>query len=402
MSGPDASTEAGIEEEGSALAPPTMRALLGYFLRLGSLGFGGPIALAGYMQRDLVERRRWVSKQDYVEGLALAQLAPGPLAAQLAIYLGWVRGKVLGATLVSAAFILPSFFMVLVLSALYVELEGLSWMQGAFYGIGAAVIAIIARSAVKLVKMTLRRDRLLWIIFAISALVTAWTESEIISLFLIAGLVTLFIRAAPGWVRGRGAAALAPESLSWVLSGIHGPAPAGLLFEVGLYFAEAGAFVFGSGLAIVPFLYAGVVNDFGWLSEQQFLDAVAVAMITPGPVVITVAFIGYLVAGLAGAAVASFAVFLPCYLFVVIPAPFYRRFADNRSLKAFVDGVTAAATGAIAGAAFVLGRRAIFDFPTALLAAATLVVLLRFRKIPEPVVIVAAGVLGILFKSVLP
>lgn len=394
-------TETGARPE-EDVAPPPMRAFLGYFLRLGSLGFGGPIALAGYMQRDLVERRRWISKQDYVEGLALAQLAPGPLAAQLAIYLGWVRGKVLGATLVSAAFILPSFVMVLLLSAAYVQFEGIAWMQGAFYGIGAAVIAIIARSAVKLVKLTLGRDWLLWGIFGASGLVTAWTESEIVWLFLAAGLVALFVKAPPGWLRGRGPAMVAPGPLSWILSGIDGPASAGLLTTIGLYFAEAGAFVFGSGLAIVPFLHAGVVNDFGWLSERQFLDAVAVAMITPGPVVITVAFIGYLVGGLAGATVASIGVFLPCYLFVVIPAPFYRRFAGNRSLKAFVDGVTAAATGAIAGAAFVLGRRAIFDLPTTLLAVATLLLLLRFRKAPEPLVIVAAGVLGIVIKEVLP
>jgi chromate transporter len=395
-------TEAAARPEEAVAAPPPMRAFLGYFLRLGSLGFGGPIALAGYMQRDLVERRRWISKQDYVEGLALAQLAPGPLAAQLAIYLGWVRGKVLGATLVSAAFILPSFVMVLLLSAAYVQLEGIAWMQGAFYGIGAAVIAIIARSAVKLVKLTLGRDWLLWAIFGVSGLVTAWTESEIVWLFLVAGLVALFVRAPPAWSRGRGAAMVAPGPLGWILSGVDGPASAGLLTTIGLYFAEAGAFVFGSGLAIVPFLHAGVVKDFGWLSEQQFLDAVAVAMITPGPVVITVAFIGYLVGGLAGATVAAIGVFLPCYLFVVIPAPFYRRFAGNRSLKAFVAGVTAAATGAIAGAAFVLGRRAIFDPPTMLLAVATLLLLLRFRRAPEPLVIVAAGVLGIVIKEVLP
>jgi chromate transporter len=176
---------------------------------------------------------------------------------------------------------------------------------------------------------------------------------------------------------------VAPGPLSWILSGVDGSVSAGLLATLGLYFAEAGAFVFGSGLAIVPFLHAGVVKDFGWLSEQQFLDAVAVAMITPGPVVITVAFIGYLVSGLAGATVAAIGVFLPCYLFVVIPAPFYRRFAGNRSLKAFVDGVTAAATGAIAGAAFVLGHRAIYDLPTILIAVATLLLLLRFRRRPN-------------------
>src|SRR6266545_2331465 len=178
-------------------APVTLRRFVAYFLRLGALGFGGPIALAGYMQRDLVERRRWIRKEDYVQGLALAQLAPGPLAAQLAIYLGWVRARVWGATVVAGAFILPSFIMVLALSALYLHFGGLAWMQGAFYGIGAAVIAIIARSAVKLVRMTLRRDWLLWGVFAANAIVTAWTEAEIIWLFLSSGALILVVRALP-------------------------------------------------------------------------------------------------------------------------------------------------------------------------------------------------------------
>jgi len=166
------------------------------------------------------------------------------------------------------------------------------------------------------------------------------------------------------------------------------------------FFTKAGAFVFGSGLAIVPFLYGGVVREHGWLTDQQFLDAVAVAMITPGPVVITVAFIGYLVQGLGGAVLAALGVFLPCYLFVVIPAPFYARFADNPRLKAFVDGVTAAATGAIAGAVYVLARRAIIDIPTILIFASTLACLVWLKRVPEPVVIAVVGIASVLFRAV--
>ena len=370
--------------------------LVAYFVRLGALGFGGPIALVGYMQRDLVERRRWYSKQDYLQGLALAQLAPGPLAAQLAIYLGWLRSGTLGATLVSLAFILPSFVMVLALSAVYVRYQGLVWMTGAFYGIGAAVIAIIARSALKLVRMTLARDVVLWALFVVSAVVTAVTESEIIWVFLLSGVVALIAKAPP-W-RLRGIAVLAPWP--WLISGLHGPASASTLWTIAWYFAEAGAVVFGSGLAIVPFLHGGVVNDFHWLTERQFLDAVAVAMITPGPVVITVAFIGYLVAGPLGATAAAIGVFLPCYLFVVIPASYFRRAVDDARVRAFVDGVTAAATGAIAGAAFVLGKRAVFDVPTALICIATLVVLARVKRVPEPIVIVVAGIVGIVVQTI--
>ena len=376
--------------------PYTLRQLALYFLSLGTFGFGGPIALVGYMQRDLVETRRWISLKDYKEGLALAQLAPGPLAAQLAIYLGWLRYGVLGASVVALTFVVPSFVMVLALSAIYLAYGGIGWMQGAFYGIGAAVIAIIARSAYKLTKSTLGGDKLLWLLFAISALVTAWTESELVWVFVLCGVAAL-LRSLP---RHRaGVAMVAPWP--WLLSGLHGPADGGTLWTIGWYFTEAGAFVFGSGLAIVPFLHGGVVNDFGWLTERQFLDAVAVAMITPGPVVITVAFIGYLVAGPFGATVAAIAVFLPCYLLVVIPAKYFRRSIHDPRVRAFVEGVTAAAAGAIAGAAFVLGRRAIFDVPTALMALAVLAILPRIKGAAEPLVIVAAGVIGIIITTVL-
>jgi len=346
-----------------------------------------------------VERNRWVSLQDYKEGLALSQLMPGPLAAQLAIYLGWVRAGVMGATLVSIAFVLPSFFMVLALSAVYVAYGGLAWMQGAFYGIGAAVIAIIARSAWKLVKTTIGRDRLLWLVLAISALTTAITETEVVWAFLLSGVVIMLIKSPPR-VSKKTALSVVPLPL-WMLSGLAGPATGTTLWQILWFFTSAGAVVFGSGLAIVPFLYGGVVEQFHWLSERQFLDAVAVAMITPGPVVITVAFIGYLVGGLAGAVLAAIGVFLPCYLLTVLPAPYFRRIASNLQIKAFVDGVTAAATGAIAGSAFVLGKRAIIDVPTVLICLGTLAALVYVKKVPEPLVIVAAGVIGFILKSVL-
>jgi chromate transporter len=379
-----------------APVPYTLGELLAYFLRLGTTGFGGPIALAGSMQRDLVERRRWVGKQDYLEGLALAQLMPGPLAAQLAMYLGWVKGRTAGATLVALAFVTPSWLMVLGLSWLYLRYGGLPWMQGAFYGVGAAVIAIIARSAVKLVRMTVQKDWLLWAIFAALAGLTAFTATEIVWLFLAAGVLAMLVRAPPRLKRASGLAAAVPP---WLLTGLAGAAAPGLVWTIFLYFAEAGSFVFGSGLAIVPFLHGGVVEKFGWLTERQFLDAVAVAMITPGPVVITVAFIGFLVAGVLGAAAAALGVFLPCWLLVVVPAPYYRRLAQNRQIRAFVSGVTAATTGAIAGSALVLGRRAITDLPTAAIALATLAMLTWARKVPEPAVILAAGAAGIAIRG---
>src|SRR5262245_15552428 len=280
---------------GAAPASPgcSLPGLIRYFLWLGTTGFGGPIALVGSMQRDLVERRGWFTEQEYRDGLALAQLAPGPLAAQLAMYLGWARGGALGAALVGLAFVLPSFAMVVALAVGYLRFGGLGWMQGAFYGIGAAVIAVIARSAAKLTRLTLARDRLLWTLAAVAAVVTAWTESEVVWVFIGSGVLAMLIRARPWWPPR--AAGLVPWPVL-LLPGLGGPASGDTLWRVGWYFAEAGSFVFGSGLAIVPFLHGGVVVDFGWLNERQFLDAVAVAMITPGPVVITVGFIGFLLA----------------------------------------------------------------------------------------------------------
>lgn len=362
---------------------------VGYFLWLGTVGFGGPIALAGHMQQDLVDERGWISKEDYLEGLALAQLAPGPLAAQLAIYLGYIRAGVLGATAVGVAFILPSFLMVLGLSAAYVRFGGLPWMQGIFYGIGAAVIGIIARSAFKLTNLTLGKDKLLWGIFAVLAVSTVWTSREIIWLFLLGGVVTLIVKAFPA----RAQATTTVSGLVFSLGTVG--VSSSTLSQIFLYSAKAGMFVFGSGLAVVPFLYGGVVQGHHWLTDHQFVDAVAVAMITPGPVVITVAFIGYLVAGVAGATAAALGIFLPVYLVVVLLAPSYKRWAKNPQLNAFVRGVTAAATGAIAGAVVVLARRSVYDLPTILICLVSLAVLFRW-KVPEPVLIACAAVAGLL------
>ena len=374
--------------------------LVAYMLRLGSLGFGGPVALCGYMHRDLVDARKWISDADYKEGLALAQLMPGPLAAQLAMYLGYVHYRTMGATLTGVAFVLPSFLMVLAIGWAYVGYGGLPWMQAVFYGVGAAVIGIIAISAYRLTKRTVGKDKLLGLIYLVLAAVTAITESESAWLFILAGLIALAVRAPPRWLQRGGLSALvsiqAPAG-----SAITSAVDWSLLTEIGLFFAKAGAFVFGSGLAIVPFLYAGVVTDHHWLTERQFVDAVAVAMITPGPVVITVGFIGYLIQGWPGACVAAFATFLPCYLFTVIPAPYFKRYGKMPSLVAFVDGVTAAAIGAITGAAFVLAKRSIVDVPTAVLAGITLLLLWKFPKLQEPVIVAGAAVLGLVIHPLL-
>jgi len=375
-----------IEQEQKA----PLSGFLLYFLHLGTIGFGGPIALASRMQSELVEERGWIEREDYLEGLSFAQLAPGPLAAQLAMYLGYVRAGVLGATAVGIAFVAPSFLMVVAISALYVRYDGLKWMQALFYGIGAAVIGIILRSTVKLGRATLKKDPLLWVIFFVLAISTAYTGREIIWLFLLAGLVSLTLKTWSSRTRSV-VFAVSPASFLFVV-------PTGKHWTVFLFFVKSSLFVFGSGLAIVPFLHGGVVESHQWLNERQFLDAIAVAMITPGPVVITVAFIGYLADGLTGGILAGLGVFLPVYLMIVLAAPFYRRFSRNNGIKAFVSGVTAAATGAIAGAVFVLARHSIRDLPTATIACLALVILWRW-KVPEPIIVVGSGIAGLLLFS---
>lgn len=373
----------------------TLWELILYMLRLGTLGFGGPVALAGYMHRDLVERRQWITEADYKEGIALAQLAPGPMAAQLAIYLGYVHYRILGATLVGLAFVLPSFLMVVVLGWVYVRFGGISWMQSVFYGVGAAVVGIIAISARKLTAKSIGRDKLLWAIYVLLAAVTIITESEIAWLFIAAGALVWLLRAPPRWFNRSGLNSFAVTQVP-LLGVFIGGAEAPVLAQIAVFFAKAGAFVFGSGLAIVPFLYSGVVVEHHWLTERQFVDAVAVAMITPGPVVITVGFIGYLVAGLPGAIVAAVATFLPCYLFTVLPAPYFKKYGKLPGVLAFVDGITAAAIGAITGSVLVIAKRSIVDLPTAIIAIVTIGVLWRFKKFQEPVVIAAAAGVGLL------
>ncbi len=379
----------------------TLKQLIQYFFKLGYAGFGGPVALIGYMHRDLVEERKWITEEEYKDGLALAQLAPGPLAAQLGIYLGYVHYRILGATLCGLAFVLPSFFMVVVIGIAYKMFGGLPWMQAIFYGVGAAVVGIITISSYKLTEKSISKFNLksfiqkwmLWIFFLLAAAITIVTEREEILIFVAAGLLYMFVKAPPNWMKKSSVvnSILLFETGFWQFD-------YGTLGKIALFFTKAGAFVFGSGLAIVPFLHGGVVTEYHWLSEHEFIDAVAVAMITPGPVVITVGFIGYLVAGFPGATVAALATFLPCYLFTILPAPYFQKYGKHPSIKAFVDGITAAVVGALAGAVIVIAIRTIKDIPTALIALATIVILLRTKKVKEPHIILVAAIIGLILK----
>jgi chromate transporter len=379
----------------------TLVNLTKYFLKLGTWGFGGPVALVGYMHRDLVEDKNWLTEEEYKEGLALAQLAPGPLAAQLGIYIGFVHYRFIGATLAGLAFVLPSFIMVVLLGMAYQLYGGLAWMQAVFYGVGAAVIGIIGMSAYKLTIKTISKFELavmkskwlLWIFYAIGIIITVITQKEEILLFLACGILYMLIKAPPHWIRKP---TIVPAGI--LLSVGFWKYDNKLLPGIGWFFLKAGAFVFGSGLAIVPFLHGGVVKEFGWLNEKQFVDAVAVAMITPGPVVITVGFIGYLVAGFPGACIAALATFLPCYVFTVALAPSFKKIAKNASIKAFVDGITASVIGALVGSVIIIALRSIIDIPTIIITVFAVLALIRFKKLQEPYIIGIAAVTGLLIK----
>src|SRR4051794_11270224 len=312
------------EEQLAPAGTPSLWDLTRYYLRLGALGFGGPVALAGEMRRDLVERLGWVSEAEFVEGLAVSQTLPGPLAAQLAMWIGYLRAGVLGATLCSVAFVIPPFLLVTAIAALYVAFEGLTWMQAVFYGIGPAAVALILLSMWGLMKLVLR-DRVGMALFLICALVTVALRAEVAALIFVAGILGIFLYSMPTPKAGRASAKgliLAGLPLGPPVLQVAGATATGLslptLLQLGLFFFKAGAFTFGSGLAVMPFMQEGLVEQFHWLTERQFLDTMAVSMITPGPVVIGSTFAGYLVAGVAGAAVASLCIFLPPYLMVVL------------------------------------------------------------------------------------
>jgi len=363
-----------------------MLQLVTYFLRLGSLGFGGPAALVAIMEGDLVEQRKWLTRDRYLEGLAICQTLPGPLAIQVGIYVGYICRGILGAWLAGGAFILPPFTIVLAAAYLYERFNALTFVQALFYGISPVVIALIVHSCYRLAKIALK-DRWLWGIGGIVALITALAQAEIALLFIGAGIVGMLLYG--GRTRAKSAAStFMPAIAAGAAAGGH------LLRDLLLFFIKAGSFTFGSGLVIVPFLRQGVVSQQHWLSERDFMVAVAIGMITPGPVVITATFVGYVVAGVAGSLVATIGIFLPSFLLVTVVAPQLVRHRENTYVRGFVKAVSAAAVGAILGASVVLARLAIGDWFTVGVASLSGFVLFRWQ-VPAPLLVAIAAVAGL-------
>ena len=375
----------------------TLRGLVAYFLRLGGSGFGGPIALVGYMHRDLVEERDWFSEEEFQQGLAVGQMMPGPLAAQTAMWLGYLEAGARGAIAVALPFVLPPFLLVTAVAVLYSEYQGLGAVHAIFRGVGPAVLAIIAIAAVKLARSTNKADPGLWGIALVLCAATAISGAEIVWLFIAAGLFGALYYGGGLPKRHARAASFSPAALVAAVKGFAFTGSGASVGALGWFFLKAGAFTFGSGLAIVPFLHAGLVEDHGWLTERQFVDAVAMGLTSPGPVVIMATFAGYLVLGLAGAVIATVCVFLPALLLVVIPGPLIRRHEGHPRLKGFIKGATAAAAGAIAGAAIVIAGDVIADGWSVVIALAALAALLQPKvKVREPALVAVAAVVGLI------
>jgi chromate transporter len=368
-----------------------IRELVLYFLRLGLLGFGGPVALVGQMERELVTDRGWLTKDQMREAIAVCQSLPGPLAIQVGVYISYLRGGFWGAWAGGWAFIFPNFVIVAALGALYVYLGDLKQITAVFYGVSPAVIALILHSCYRLAKLGME-DWLQWAIAAVCLVVTVILQAEVALLFIGAGLVgilyygSLFRRRPPVALQ----IAVVPA-----LAQLAPVASSSTLGKLLLFFLKAGSLTFGSGLVIVPFLEQGLVQQYGWLDERQFLIAVAVGMISPGPVVITATFVGYLVAGFWGSLVSTVGIFLPSFLLVLIAAPLLARHRTNPNVQGFVKGAYAAAIGTILGACILLGRIAIGDWLTVAIAVVSLAVLFRW-KVSNPLLIAATAVVGLI------
>jgi chromate transporter len=362
-----------------------------YFLRLGLLGFGGPVALVGQMERELVAERSWLTKEQMREAIAVCQSLPGPLAIQVGIFIAYLRGGQRGAWAGGWAFILPNFVIVSALGALYVHFAGLKPVTAIFYGVSPAVIALILHSSYRLTKLGME-DKVQWILAAICFVITVVVQAEVALLFIGAGIVGLLYYGTPGNKLRSGTTVGMALPSATLASGVP-VSSASAVGKLLLFFLKAGALTFGSGLVIVPFLQQGVVEEYGWLTERDFLVAVAVGMISPGPVVITATFVGYLVAGFSGALAATVGIFLPSFALVLLVAPLLARHRANPNVQGFIKGAYAAAIGTILGACVLLGRIAIGDWFTALIALTSLAALFRW-KISNPILMAATAVAG--------
>jgi chromate transporter len=382
-------------------APATLWDFINYFLRLGALGFGGPVALANYMRRDLVETRSWLTDEEYENGLALAAACPGPLAYQLGVYCGYVRFGVVGGLAVAVAFALAPFLIVTAAAALYVRFTGNWQLRALFYGIAPVVVALIVKACWNLGKRTLRGDRLAWVFAIAACAITVVVQKELALMFVGAGVIGAFV-----FGRSAGPAIAAPPAKASARGGAFAFVPGAALFsgttaKLFLFFFKTGLLVFGSGLVIVPFLKTQVVDQYHWLGNRQFLDSVAIGMISPGPVVITATFVGYLLNGTIGALAATIGIFSPPVLFTILATPILLRYYNHPRVAGFIRGVGVTVVGVLVGTTWLVGKEAVGDWLTAAIALGSLLAISFWKKLPEPVVILVGGSIGLMTYQVI-
>jgi chromate transporter len=382
---------------------PSLAEMTLYFLQLGATGFGGPVALANAIRTDLAERRRWISEDEYDRGLTIAAACPGPMAYQLGVYCGYVTHGAAGGIAVGLAFASAPFVFVTALAALYVHYAASDITRGLFYGVGPVVVALILKGWWSLGLKTLKRDTPAWIVAGVALAVTVLVQRELTVLFVGAGVLGIFAFAPkPATVEPSAAAVPVPPAaarlrshaaplLLAALPGL-GAVPSWDLFA---FFFRTGLMVFGSGLVIVSFVKAYVVDQYHWMNERTFLDAVAIGMISPGPVVITATFVGFIVGGFSGALASTVGIFLPSIIITVLGTPILLRYRKNRFVMGLVRGVTVAVVGVLAGTAYLVGKPVIGDWVTALILITVLALPRLPAKIPDQVLVAAGAIVGL-------
>lgn len=380
---------------------PSLADIGTYFLTLGATGFGGPVALADYIRRDLVQQRGWLTDDEYKEGLAIATACPGPLAYQLGVYCGFVLNGLSGALVAAIAFALAPFLIVLALASLYSNFAGSWQLRALFYGIGPVIIALIIKACWNLGVKTIGRNLIALAVAILACAITIIVKKELTALFIAAGVLGILIFTKPTAAKPP-AKSVEPKSSAattaippTIFGALIGPS-AGMPAKLFVFFFKTGFLVFGSGLVIVPFLQSYLVDQYGWLSQQQFVDAVAIGLMSPGPVVITATFVGYLLSGFAGAVAATIGIFMPSILFTVIGTPLLRRYRTNPRLQGFVMGITVAVVGVLIGTSYLVGQSVVVDWLTALLAIAALAVCLFVKRVPDQLTVAAGGIIGLL------
>lgn len=377
---------------------PSIVAIASYFVRLGALGFGGPVALANHMRVDLVDRRGWLTPQEYDEGLAIATACPGPLAYQLGIYCGYVLRGLAGAVAAAVSFAAAPFAIVVVAGFAYVRFEHAWEVRGLFYGVGPVVVALIVKACWNLAQKTMRSDLVAWIVAAVACAITLVVQKELTVIFLAAGLfgVFAFAKAPAAQTAARADKSVSSRAFAPLFGALAFGSSAGMSAQLFWFFFRTGLLVFGSGLVIVPFLRTYVVDQYHWLGERQFLDAVAIGMMTPGPVVITATFVGFLMNGIGGALAATAGMFSPSFLFVVAGTPLLLQYRANARLQGFVRGVTVAVVGVLVGTSYLVGRSAIGDALTIVVALAALSAALFVKRLPDPLLVAAGAIAGLI------